>query len=94
MYPANPALGHIFIHGTAQANGDVWDMMADGKEELLARSPVFRAVVAPVVTRFCYIAEPRATGAPKCDPLPRAAASGGGGQSKIQSFEDWSKSLR
>ena len=50
-YPANPALGDVSIHGTAQAAGDVRDMMAAEKEELLARPLVFRAVVAPVVTR-------------------------------------------
>ena len=33
-YPANPALGDVSIHGTAQASGDVRDMMAAEKEEL------------------------------------------------------------
>ena len=50
-YPANPVLGDVSIHGMAQAAGDVRDMMAVEKEELLARPLVFRAVVAPVVTR-------------------------------------------
>ena len=35
-YPANPALGDVSIHGRAQAAGDVQDMMAAEKEELLA----------------------------------------------------------
>ena len=36
-YPANPALGDVSIHGTAQAAGDVRNMMAAEKEKLLAR---------------------------------------------------------
>ena len=36
-YPANPALGDVSIHGTAQAAGAVRDIMAAEKEELLAR---------------------------------------------------------
>ena len=75
--PANPALGDVSIHGTAQAGGDVRDMMAAEKEELIARPLVFRAVVAPVVTR-CKAA-PRAQGAPTCDPPPLASAPVGGG---------------
>ena len=76
-YPANPALGDVSIHGTAQAAGDVRDMMAAEKEELLARPLVFRAVVAPVVTRSK--AAPRAQGATACDPPPLASAPVGGG---------------
>ena len=76
-YPANPALGDVSIHGTAQAAGDVRDMMAAEKEELLARPLVFRAVVAPVVTRSK--AAPRAQGAPACDPPPLASPPVGGG---------------
>ena len=33
-YPANPALGDVSIHGTAEAAGDVRDMMAAEKEEI------------------------------------------------------------
>ena len=76
-YPANPALGDVSIHGTAQAAGDVRDMMAAEREELLARPLVFRAVVAPVVTRSK--AAPRAQGAPACDPPPLASPPVGGG---------------
>ena len=76
-YPANPALSDVSIHGTAQAAGDVRDMMAAEKEELLARPLVFRAVVAPVVTRSK--AAPRAQGAPTCDPPPLASPPVGGG---------------
>ena len=76
-YPANPALGNVSIHGTAQAAGEVRDMLAAEKDELLARPLVFRAVVAPVVTRSN--AAPRAIEAPACDPPPRASAPVGGG---------------
>ena len=76
-YPANPALGDVSIHGTAQAAGDVRDMMAAEKEELLAHPLVFRAVVAPVVIRSK--AAPRAQGAPACDPPPLASPPVGGG---------------
>ena len=76
-YSGNPALRNVSIHGTAQAAGDVRDMMAAEKEELLAHPLVFRAVVAPVVTRSK--AAPRATEAPACDPPPRAWAPVGGG---------------
>ena len=75
-YPANTALGDVSIHGTAQAARDVRGMMAAGKEELLACPLVFRAVVAPVVTRSK--ATPRDTGAPACDPPPLASAPVGG----------------
>ena len=51
--------------------------MAAEKEELLARPIVFRAVVAPVVTRSK--AAPRAQGAPACDPPPLASPPVGGG---------------
>ena len=70
-YPANLALGDVSINGTAQAAGDVRDMMAAEKAELLARPLVFRAVVAPVVT--WSKAPPGATGAPACDPTPWAS---------------------
>ena len=76
-YPANPALGDVSLHGTAQAAWDVRDMMAAGKEELLVRPLVFRAVAAPVVTRSK--AAPWAQGAPACDPPPLASAPVGGG---------------
>ena len=76
-YPANRALGDVSIHGTAQAAGDVRDMMAAENEELLARPLEFRAVVAPVVTRSK--AAPRAQGAPACDPPPLPCAPVGGG---------------
>ena len=76
-YPANPALGDVSIHGTAEAARDVRDMMAAEEEEVLARPVVFRAVVAPVVTRSK--AAPRAQGAPACDPPPLASAPVGGG---------------
>ena len=79
-YPANPALGDVSIHGTVQAAGDVRDMMAAEKEELLARPLVFRAVVAPVVTRSK--AAPRAQGAPACDPPPLASPPVGEGGKK------------
>ena len=85
-YPANPALGDVSIHGTAQAAGDVRDMMAAEKEELLACPLVFRAVVAPVVTGSK--AAPRAQGAPACDPPPLASAPvGGGGKAKENASE-------
>ena len=88
-YPANPALGDVSIHGMAQADGDVRDMMAAEKEELLARPLVIRAVVAPVVTRSK--AAPRATGAPACDPPPLASApargGGGGDEAKEKTLE-------
>ena len=76
-YPANPALGDVSIRGTAQAAGDVRDMMAAEKGELLARHLVFRAVVAPVVTRSKVA--PRAQGAPARDPPSLASAPVGGG---------------
>ena len=79
-YPANPALGNVSIHGTAQAAGDVWDMMAAEKGNLLASPLVFRAVLAPVVTRSRSNAAPRATGVPTCDPAPQASALRGGGE--------------
>ena len=49
-YPGNPALGDMSIHGTAQASGDVRDMMVAKKDELLAHPLVMGAGVAPVVT--------------------------------------------
>ena len=45
---------------------------------------VFRAVVAPVVTRSRSNAAPGATGAPACDPAPRALAPGGGGAKRTK----------
>ena len=89
-YPANPALGDVSMHGTAQAAWDVRDMMAAEKEELLARPLVFRAKVAPAVTRSEAAA--RAIGAPACDPPPLAPDPvGGGGRSKRKNFGDWSE---
>ena len=76
-YPANAAFGDVSIHGTAQAAGDVQDMMAVEIEELLARPLVFWAVVAPVLIRSK--AAPRAIWAPACDPPPLAPAPVGGG---------------
>ena len=61
-YAANQGLGDVSIHGMAQAAGDVRDMMAVEREELLACPLVFRAVVAPVDTRSN--AAPRAIVAP------------------------------
>ena len=81
-YPANPALGDVSIHGTAQAAGDVRDMMAAEKEELLARPLVIQAVVAPVATRS--IGSLRAFEAPLCDQFPRASASVRGGTKQIR----------
>ena len=52
--------------------------MAAEKEELLPRPHVFRAVVAPVVTRSKVA--PSAQGAPACDPPPLASAPVGGGK--------------
>ena len=75
--PANPALGDVSIPRTAQAAGVVQDMVAAEKEELLARPLVFRAVVAPIVTRSKAV--PRAQGAPACDPPPLASPPVGGG---------------
>ena len=72
-YPANPALGDVSIHGTAQGAGDVRDMIAAEKEELLAHPLVFRAVVAPVVTRIRSTAALLAQGSPACDPAPQAS---------------------
>ena len=89
-YPANPALGDVSIHGTAQAAGDVRDMMAAEKEELLARPLSFRAIVVPVVTRS--ETAPRAQGAPACDQPPLASAPvGGGGAKQKKNFGDWSE---
>ena len=76
-YPANPAFGDVSIHGTAQAAGDVRDMMVAERGELLARPLVFRADVAPVVTRSKAAA--RAQGAPACDRSPSGLGSRGGG---------------
>ena len=81
-YPANPALGKVSIHGTAQADGDVRDMMAAEKEELLAHPLVFWAVVAPVVTRSRCKTAFRAIRAPACDSPPRGSAPVGGGGTK------------
>ena len=88
-YPANPVLDDVSIHRTAQAAGDVRDMMASEKEELLARPLVCRAVVEPVVTRSK--AAPHAQGAAACDPAPLASAPVGGGRSKRKNFGDWSE---
>ena len=55
-YPANLALGDVSIHGTAQAAGDVRDMMAAEKEELLARPLVFRAVARSTLPRLLAMA--------------------------------------
>ena len=88
-YPANPALGDVSIHRTAQAAGEVRDMTAAEKEELLACPLVFWAVVAPVVTRSN--AAPRAIEAPACDLPPRASASVGAGRRKRKKFEDWNE---
>ena len=57
-------------------------MMAAEKEELPACPLVFRAIVAPVVTRLRSNAAPRAQGLPACDPPPRALAPVGGGGTK------------
>ena len=78
-YPAIPAFGDVSIHGTAQAAGDVLDMMAAKKEEVLARLLVFRAALAPVVIRYPSNAAPQAIAAPACDPPSRASAPVGGG---------------
>ena len=89
-YPANPAWRDVSIQGTAQAAGDVRDMMAAETEELLACPLVFRAVLAPVVTRSK--AAPQAMEVPACDPPARASAPvGGGGRSKRTNFEDRSE---
>ena len=53
-------------------------MPAAEKEELLARPLIFRAVVAPFITRSRSKAVPVAQGAPACDPPPRASALVGG----------------
>ena len=90
-YPAKPALGDVSIHETAQADGDVRDMIAAEKEELLAGDLVFLAVVEPVVTRLRSNAAPRGQGAPACDPAPRPSAPVGMGQSEREIFENWSK---
>ena len=87
-YPGNPALGDVSIDGTAQAAGDVRDMMAADKEELLARPLVFWVVEAPVVTRSK--AAPRAIEAPACDPPTGASAPVGGGtkqKKKLRTLE-------
>ena len=85
-YPANPALGDVSIHATAQAAGNVRDMMATEKEELLARPLVFRTVVAPVVARSKVA--PRAQGAPACDPHPLASAPVWGGDEAKEKASD------
>ena len=69
-------------HGTVQEDGDVQDMMAAEEEELLARSLVFRAIVAPVVTRSGSNAAPRVQGVPPCNPPPRAPAPVGEGKKR------------
>ena len=76
-YPANPALGDVSIHGTAQGDGAVRDIIAAKKEELLARPLIFLATVAPLVTRPHGKVEPHALGAPVCDPPPLVPFSGG-----------------
>ena len=78
-YSANPALGDVSIHGTAQVDRDVPDMVAAEKEELLARPLVFRAIVARVVTRSRSKTAPEANRAPACDTPPQAWAPVGGG---------------
>ena len=59
-YPANPALGNVSLHGTAQLDRDVRDMVGAEKEELLARPLGFQAILAPVFTTSCSNAAPRA----------------------------------
>ena len=86
-YPANLVLGDVSIHGTAQADRDVRDMMAAEKGELLARPLVFWAVVAPVVTGSRSNAALRAQGAPACDPPAQASAPGGGGRNRTKKLE-------
>ena len=81
-YPANVLLGNVSIHETAQADGDVRDVMADENGELLASPIVFWEVVPPIVTRSRSKAAPRATGGRACDPPPRASPSVGGGGTK------------
>ena len=89
-YPANPALGDVSIHGTAKAAGDVRDMMAAEKAELLARPLLFRAVVAPVVTRSKAAAW-AIVGTRVWSTPSGFGSSGGGGRSKRKNFGDWSE---
>ena len=92
-YPASPALDGVSIHGTAQADGDVRDMMPADNEELLARHLMFKLIVPHVLTRYQAKAapSPRATGAPPCVEPPRAAAPVGGGhkaeEKKLRTLE-------
>ena len=93
-YPANRALGDVSIHGTAQAAGDVRDMVAAEEEEFLASPLVFRAVVAPVVPTSRSNAASQAIGAPVCDPPPRASAPVEGGtkrKEKLRRLEQIAK---
>ena len=93
-YPANVRVGDVSIHGTAQTNDNLQDMMAAGKEELIARPLVFWAVVAPVGTRSRSKTAPQAIVAPACDTTPRALSLVGGGgerKEKEKSFGSWSK---
>ena len=73
-YPARPVLGEVSIHGTAQADGGVQDILVVKKQGLLARPLVFWAVVAPVVPRTRCKAARRALGAPRYDAPPWASA--------------------
>ena len=78
-YPANPVLDDVSIHGTAKADGDVQDIMAAEKNELLASPLMFGAILAPVITRSRAKAALRATGVLPCVPPPQDSASVGGG---------------
>ena len=80
-YPANPAFGYVSIHGTAQAAGDVQDMMAAEEEELLARPPLLLGLKR----RLGLKGRPRVI-----HPL-WLQLQWGGGRSKRESFGDWSE---
>ena len=84
---ANAALGNVYVHGTAEPDGDVRDMMAAEKEELFAPLPVFRAILAPAVTRSCSKGAPWATGTPKSHPAPLALAPMQGGTKQNQTLQ-------
>ena len=92
-YPANPALGDVSIHGTAQAARDVRDMMAAEKEDLLARPLCSGRLWCPFLLglrrRLGLKGHPRVI-----HPLWLRLQWGGRGRSKGESFGDWSESSR
>ena len=91
-YPANPALGDVSIHGTAQAAGDVRDMMAAEKENFspapLYLGRLWRPLLLGLKRRLGLKGHPRVI-----HPL-WLRLQWGGGRSKRESFGDWSELSR